>query len=66
VFLAADAEPGMRSMREVAAGLRRDALAGLSASEREQFVDTLTAVKANLARLGASRQKLRKPERSDD
>jgi len=28
VFLTADAEPAMRSMREVAAGLRRDALAG--------------------------------------
>jgi DNA-binding MarR family transcriptional regulator len=66
VFLTADAEPAMRSMREVAAGLRRDALAGLSASEREQFVDTLTAIKANLSRLGTTRQKTKKSDRSDD
>jgi coenzyme F420-reducing hydrogenase delta subunit len=53
-------------MREVAAGLRRDALAGLSASEREQFVDTLTAIKANLSRLGTVRQKTKKSDRSND
>jgi len=66
VFLTADAEPAMRSMREVAAGLRRDALAGLSASERDQFVDTLTAIKANLSRLGTTRQKTKKSDRSND
>ncbi|MGA1271362.1 MAG: MarR family winged helix-turn-helix transcriptional regulator [Burkholderiaceae bacterium] len=66
VFLTADAEPAMRSMREVAAWLRRDALAGLRASEREKFVDTLTAIKANLSRLGTARQKTKKSDRSDD
>jgi hypothetical protein len=48
----------MRQMREIAAGLRRDALLGLSAREREAFVDTLIKVKANLLRLpGAERRK---------
>lgn len=51
VYLSADAEPAMRQMREIAAGLRGDALAGLSAAEREAFVDTLIKVKANLLRL---------------
>jgi hypothetical protein len=41
----------MRELRAVAAELRRDALAGLSAAERERFVDTLLAIKANLAKL---------------
>jgi hypothetical protein len=50
-------------MRALAAELRRDALAGLSAAERERFVDSLLAIKSNLQRLqgsaadnGASRQ----------
>ena len=34
-----------------AAGLRRDALAGLSGKERERFVDALLAIKANLSRM---------------
>jgi DNA-binding MarR family transcriptional regulator len=44
-------EPAMRELRAAAAQLRRDALAGLSATEREQFVDTLLAIKANLAKM---------------
>jgi hypothetical protein len=38
----------MRVMREIAAGVREDALSGLSAADRERFVDTLLTVKSNL------------------
>jgi len=51
VYLTDEVGPAMRELRAVAAELRRDALAGLSAAERERFVDTLLAIKANLARL---------------
>jgi MarR family transcriptional regulator, transcriptional regulator for hemolysin len=51
VHLTQAAEPAMREMRKIAADLRRDALAGLSAAERERFVDTLLAIKANLGKL---------------
>ena len=51
VHLTAAADPMMRKLRQQAFGLRRDALAGLSAAERERFVDTLLAVKTNLSRL---------------
>jgi DNA-binding MarR family transcriptional regulator len=54
VYLTDEVEPAMRELRAVAAELRRDALAGLSASERERFVDTLLAIKSNLARMPAS------------
>ena len=50
VHLTEAVEPAMRRLRKVAAELRSDALAGLSAKERERFVDTLLAVKANLQR----------------
>ena len=48
VHLTEEAEPALRTMRSIAAELRRDALAGLSAAERERFVDTLLAIKENL------------------
>jgi MarR family transcriptional regulator, transcriptional regulator for hemolysin len=51
VHLTATADPVMRKLRHQAFGLRRDALAGLSAAQREQFVDALLAIKANLSRL---------------
>lgn len=51
VHLTDAAEPAMRTLRKVAAELMRDALTGLSAGERERFVDTLLAIKANLARM---------------
>jgi MarR family transcriptional regulator for hemolysin len=51
VHLTDAVEPAMRRLRKVAAELRSDALAGLSARERERFVDTLLAVKANLQRM---------------
>ena len=51
VHLTRDAEPAMRKLRKQAFGLRRDALEGLSARQREEFVDALLAIKANLSRL---------------
>lgn len=51
VYLTAAAQPAMRKLRAQAAGLRRDALSGLSAAERGRFVDTLLAIKANLSRM---------------
>ena len=51
VHLTDAAEPVMRELRKIAADLRRDALAGLSAAERDQFVDTLLAIRANLGKM---------------
>jgi DNA-binding MarR family transcriptional regulator len=51
VHLTAEVEPAMRTLRAVAAELRRDALAGLNAEERDRFVDTLLAIKSNLVRM---------------
>jgi DNA-binding MarR family transcriptional regulator len=61
VYLTDEVEPAMRTLRSVAAELRRDALAGLPASERERFVDTLLSIKSNLARMqdGAPRRNRR-------
>jgi len=53
VHLTVEVEPALRTMRAIAAELRRDALAGVRAAERERFVDTLLAIKANLLRLPA-------------
>ena len=51
VRLTKEVEPALRTMRAIAAELRRDALAGLSGAERERFVDSLLAIKSNLLRL---------------
>lgn len=48
VYLAQSAGPTMNRMREIAAELRRDALDGISESDREHFVDILMSVKQNL------------------
>jgi DNA-binding MarR family transcriptional regulator len=48
VRLTDEVEPALRTMRAIAKELRRDALAGISAAERERFVDTLLAIKENL------------------
>ena len=48
VHLTDEVEPALRTMRTIAAELRRDALSGVSAAERERFVDTLLAIKENL------------------
>ena len=61
VYLTDEVEPAMRTLRTVAAELRRDALAGLPAAERDRFVDTLLSIKSNLARMqdGAPRRNRR-------
>ena len=51
VRLTKEVEPALRTMRQIAAELRRDALSGLSAAERERFVDSLLSIKSNLVRL---------------
>jgi DNA-binding MarR family transcriptional regulator len=56
VHLTREVEPALRTMRTLAAELRRDALAGIRAAERERFVDTLLAIKANLLRIPADTQ----------
>ena len=48
VHLTDEVEPALRTMRTIAAELRRDALTGINAAERERFVDTLLAIKENL------------------
>ena len=48
VHLTEEVEPALRTMRAIAKELRRDALTGISAAERERFVDTLLAIKENL------------------
>jgi DNA-binding MarR family transcriptional regulator len=48
VYLTEEVEPVMKSMRVLAAELRRDALSGLSPEQQQLFVDTLLAVKSNL------------------
>ena len=48
VHLTAEVEPALRTMRAIAKELRRDALTGISAAERERFVDTLLSIKENL------------------
>lgn len=53
VHLTDEVAPALRTMRALAAELRRDALAGVTAAERERFVDTLLAIKGNLLRIPA-------------
>jgi DNA-binding MarR family transcriptional regulator len=48
VHLTSEVEPALRTMRAIAKELRRDALSGIGAAERERFVDTLLAIKTNL------------------
>ena len=54
VHLTDEVAPALRTMRVLAAELRRDALAGISAAERERFVNTLLAIKSNLIRNSAN------------
>ena len=48
VSLTDAAQTPMRVMREVAAGVREDALSSLNPAERDRFVDTLLTIKSNL------------------
>ena len=52
VFLTNEVSPALRAMRNIAAGVRTDALLGLNPDEQEAFVDTLLTIKANLSKLG--------------
>jgi DNA-binding MarR family transcriptional regulator len=51
VYLTDTVEPSMQVMRRIAAGVREDALSGLSDTDRDNFVDILLSVKTNLLRL---------------
>ena len=48
VFLTFAAETPMRIMRQIAAGVREDALCGLSTADQDRFVDALLTIKSNL------------------
>ncbi len=48
VFLTESVQAPMQVMREVAAGVREDALSGLSTADQDRFVDVLLTIKANL------------------
>jgi len=48
VFLTESAQEPMQVMREVAAGVREDALSGLSTADQDRFVDVLLTIKTNL------------------
>lgn len=48
VYLTVDVKPMVREMRQHASAVRRQALAGLSDSQREAFIDTLLQIKENL------------------
>jgi len=53
LFLTDAAEPLIRNLWAQAASVRERAMAGLSAQQREQLIDTLVAMKANLGRAEA-------------
>ncbi|MBK5105945.1 MAG: MarR family transcriptional regulator [Burkholderiales bacterium] len=63
VHLTDEVEPALRTMRTLAAELRRDALAGISAAEREHFVDMLFAIKSNLLHSLAETPSAARPRR---
>ena len=50
VFLTEEVEPAIKTMRAAAAEVRREAMSGLLSAQRDQFVDTLLAIKGNLSR----------------
>lgn len=50
VYLTEEVEPSIKTMRTIAAEVRRDAMAGLDEEQQESFVNMLLAIKANLSR----------------
>lgn len=48
VYLTEEVEPAMRTMRKIAAGVRSDALAGLTQAQQDRFLDALLTIKSNL------------------
>ena len=68
VHLTGQVQDLMRSLREIAAGVRADALDGLPGAERERFIETLLRIKGNLVRMtgnGAHDAPARSRERAD-
>ena len=51
VYLTDEVNPAMKSLRQIAADLRREALEGLTEKERERLVDILIHMKTNLLNL---------------
>ena len=51
VYLTGEVQGMMRALREIAAGLRNDALDGLDAAAQRQLLDSLLLIKANLLRI---------------
>ncbi len=54
VYLTGEVQGLVRALREIAADLRRDTLAGLSEAERVWLLDTLTVIKGNLLRMNGN------------
>jgi len=54
VYLTGEVQDLMRSLREIAASVRADALAGLEEAEREQLLGALVLVKNNLLRMNGN------------
>lgn len=51
VYLTGEVQAVMRALREIAAGLRNDALEGMDAGAQRQLLDSLLLIKANLLRM---------------
>ena len=51
VYLTGEVQTLMRALRELAAGLRKDALEGMDARAQRQLFDSLLLIKANLLRM---------------
>jgi MarR family transcriptional regulator, transcriptional regulator for hemolysin len=51
VYLTGEVQTLMRALRELAAGLRNDALEGMDARAQRQLFDSLLLIKANLLRM---------------
>lgn len=54
VYLTGEVQDLMRSLREIAASVRADALDGLDEAERERFLATLVLIKSNLVRMNGN------------
>jgi MarR family transcriptional regulator, transcriptional regulator for hemolysin len=54
VHLTGEVQDVMRALRDLAAGVRADALDGLDEPERERFLATLLRIKGNLLRMNGS------------
>jgi DNA-binding MarR family transcriptional regulator len=54
IYLTEASEPTLKAMRAAAGELRREALAGLTAQERDRLIDCLLSVKENLTKLDAA------------